>query len=61
MTLPTSHVKEFLESYELFDKERYTGDADDKVINHLCALGQVEKMYIPPVMDQKLGIFDNQV
>ena len=27
-----------------------------EVLNHLCAVGEVEKMYIPPVMDPKLGI-----
>lgn len=30
------------------------------VINHLCALGQVEKMYIPPVLDLSKGIIANQ-
>jgi sterol 24-C-methyltransferase len=31
------------------------------VINHLCAIGQVEKMYIPPAMDLSKGIIANQV
>jgi len=31
------------------------------VLNRLCALGNVEKMYIPPMMDQKRGVFDNQL
>ena len=31
------------------------------MLNHLCAVGEVEKMYIPPVMDSKLGIFQNQM
>lgn len=31
------------------------------VLNHLCALGQVEKMYIPPIMDMSKGIMANQV
>lgn len=30
------------------------------VINHLCAIGQVEKMYIPPTMDLSKGIIANQ-
>lgn len=30
------------------------------VLNHLCAIGQVEKMYIPPVMDLSKGIIQNQ-
>lgn len=31
-----------------------------RVINHLCAIGDVEKMYIPPVMDPTKGIIANQ-
>lgn len=30
------------------------------VLNHLCAIGQVEKMYIPPIMDLSKGIIANQ-
>jgi hypothetical protein len=30
------------------------------VMNHLCSLGEVEKMYIPPAMDLSLGIIENQ-
>jgi len=68
MTLPQGHVEDFLGSYALFDKDTYTGEADAKlikdyykVLNHLCAIGEVEKMYIPPAMDLKLGIFANQM
>lgn len=31
------------------------------VWNHLCAIGQVEKMYIPPAMDLGVSIIKNQV
>ncbi|OHE92551.1 methyltransferase domain-containing protein [Colletotrichum orchidophilum] len=31
------------------------------VLNHLCALGDVEKMYIPPFMDKKASVLDNQM
>ncbi|KAM0720325.1 hypothetical protein Q7P37_004461 [Cladosporium fusiforme] len=31
------------------------------VLNHLCALGQVEKMYIPPLMEPKVSVLDNQL
>merc|ERR1712060_722872 len=59
----------FLKSYELFDQERVKGVDEEaqhivnyyKVVNHLCAVGEVEKMYIPPVMDLKQGIFANQM
>lgn len=30
------------------------------VLNHLCALGQVEKMYIPPAIDLSKSIIGNQ-
>lgn len=31
------------------------------VMNHLCALGSVEKMYIPPLMDKHVSVLDNQL
>ncbi|MFA6302107.1 MAG: methyltransferase domain-containing protein [Legionella sp.] len=31
------------------------------VINHLCAIGEVEKMYIPPTMDLSVNIIKNQI
>lgn len=31
------------------------------VLNHLCALGQVEKMYIPPAIDLSKNLIENQV
>ena len=68
-TLPEQHVSDFLESYRLFDQEQVTGknrEAENtvayyQVLNHLCAVGEVEKMYIPPVMDPSRSIFQNQV
>jgi sterol 24-C-methyltransferase len=69
LTLPQHDVDAFLKSYELFDQEEVSSDAGYekniigyyKVINHLCAVGDVEKMYIPPAMDLNLGIFENQM
>jgi len=31
------------------------------ILNHLCALGAVEKMYIPPVRDLSVSVRDNQL
>ncbi|KAM7205535.1 S-adenosyl-L-methionine-dependent methyltransferase [Naviculisporaceae sp. PSN 640] len=31
------------------------------VMNHLCALGDVEKMYIPPFMNKKATVLENQL
>merc|ERR1712137_730518 len=54
--------------YQLFEKESVSAEEDAQlivnyyqVVNHLCAVGDVEKMYIPPVMDSKQGIFANQM
>ncbi len=32
-----------------------------EVINHLCAIGEVEKMYIPPALDLSQNIISNQM
>lgn len=31
------------------------------VLNHLCAIGEVEKMYIPPALDLSKNLIDNQI
>ncbi|MDR3502508.1 MAG: methyltransferase domain-containing protein [Legionella sp.] len=65
--LPQEQVDAFLRSYESFNKEMSDENEEQSianyysVLNHLCALGEVEKMYIPPVMDLAKGIFDNQM
>jgi sterol 24-C-methyltransferase len=69
LTLPQRDIDDFLGSYEIFDQEVITSNPADeknivsyyKVVNHLCAVGEVEKMYIPPAMDLNLGIFENQL
>lgn len=46
------------------DYHRRVGDclrAYYGVLNHLCALGAVEKMYIPPFMSKKASVLDNQL
>lgn len=67
-TLPKEKVETFLKSYEIFELEKIRGEADAskivnyyEVLNHLCACGEVEKMYIPAVIDLKYGVFKNQV
>jgi sterol 24-C-methyltransferase len=32
-----------------------------RVLNHVCAVGQIEKMYIPPAMDLSRNIMANQI
>ncbi len=65
--LPQKQIDLFLQSYALFDKEKID-ISDEKniiayysVLNHLCAIGEVEKMYIPAVMDASKGIYENQM
>ncbi|KAK3672495.1 hypothetical protein LTR78_007545 [Recurvomyces mirabilis] len=31
------------------------------VLNHLCAIGELEKMYVPPIMNPEFGIMGNQL
>ena len=67
--LPHTTIDRFLKSYELFEHEAVADDTDYEdhtisyysVLNHLCAIGEVEKMYIPPLMDENVGVFDNQL
>lgn len=60
-------VDRFLKSYQLFGNDSVSQGTEElivdyyNVLNHLCALGEVEKMYIPPVIDPNLGVFDNQI
>lgn len=67
-TIDQKSVDAFLASYKLFDGD-WTNDNGKnenhiidyyRVINHLCALGNVEKMYIPPLRDPKVGLCANQ-
>jgi len=65
--LPQEKIDNFLQSYTIFDKEAIESDDENiivhyySVLNLLCALGDVEKMYIPAVIDVSKGIIDNQV
>lgn len=65
--LPQEKIDAFLNSYESFSKDA-SEEGEEKrvadyyaVLNHLCALGDVEKMYIPPVIDATKGVFENQI
>lgn len=66
-TLPPATIEKFLESYTIFDKEHMDSSSMEHianyyaVLNHLCAVGEVEKMYIPPMMNENAGILDNQL
>ncbi|MEZ4410105.1 MAG: methyltransferase domain-containing protein [Polyangiales bacterium] len=68
-TLPQRDIDAFMNSYVRFDgdwskdngkREAHIVDYY-RVLNHLCALGNVEKMYIPPLIDRRAGVLGNQV
>lgn len=71
-SIPEADYVDFLDSFRVFNRDTlgfYENATDDftmvrkyyKVLNRLCTLGNVEKMYIPPIMDPKLGVFENQM
>jgi sterol 24-C-methyltransferase len=56
-SMDTVMTKDAIETPE---DERRVG-AWYKVVNYFCDLGNLEKMYIPPLVDPALGLEDNQV
>lgn len=67
--LTEDEVDAFLRAYVLFERDWTTYDDGKReeylvdyyrVINQLCALGNVEKMYMPPMMDPELGLRGQQ-
>jgi hypothetical protein len=69
--LPPSAVAAFLDSFELFGETAasYSGSPTDVarllgyygVLNHICAVGDFEKMYLPPRLDPSKGVYANQL
>ena len=68
-TLKPREIDAFMDSYLLFDGDwsNENGKREEQiadyynVLNHLCSLGTVEKMYFPPRIDPSLGVLANQV
>jgi sterol 24-C-methyltransferase len=71
-SIPEEDYNDFLDSFKVFSKDTlsfYDNPTDDfmqvrsyyKVLNRLCTLGNVEKMYIPPIIDPRVGVFENQM
>jgi sterol 24-C-methyltransferase len=68
--MPPETVQSFLSAYDVFDKDWDEQKYDDRVkkslvdyytvVSHLCSIAQVEKMYIPPVLDPSRKFRDNQ-
>jgi len=65
-SMPHEKIQSFMASYSLFDEEVVTKENEDKIsdyygiLNILCSIGDVEKMYIPPVIESSVGISRNQ-
>mmetsp|Transcript_52337 Transcript_52337/g.152135 ORF Transcript_52337/g.152135 Transcript_52337/m.152135 type:complete len:394 (+) Transcript_52337:44-1225(+) len=66
--MPQEDVDAYFRSHEVMGQEKITNREDEnsvidwyRVLNHFCALGAVEKMYIPPVIDPDVGTLENQV
>jgi sterol 24-C-methyltransferase len=66
-SIKKEELNSFLASYQLFNKDQVLDETDHKsimdyytVLNSLCALGNVEKMYIPPIINSNLGVKENQ-
>jgi sterol 24-C-methyltransferase len=67
-TLEQREFDAFMDSYRLFDGDwnHPNGKREEQlidyynVLNHLCSLGNIEKMYFPPQMDASVGVIANQ-
>lgn len=67
-TLSEKDLDAYMSSYVLFDGDWSNDNGKNesqiadyyRVINHLCALGNVEKMYIPPLRDPNVSLIRNQ-
>jgi len=64
--MPPEKVQSFLASYSLFDQDSVDQENEHKIadyygiLNYLCSIGDVEKMYMPPNMSSSDGIGRNQ-
>merc|ERR1719183_609548 len=65
-SIPTAELDEFIAAFAIFERTENDFYVDRKsdeeqvrkyyrVLNRLCSLGSVEKMYIPPIIDPKVG------
>ena len=67
-TLEQREIDAFMDAYRLFDGDwsNKNGKREEQIIdyynvlNHLCSLGTVEKMYFPPQIDASTGVVGNQ-
>lgn len=66
--IPEERIKNFLQAYDMFEMDQFTGTPEQmkyvkdyyETLNHLCAIGNYEKMYLPPVLDPTKDTYSNQ-
>jgi sterol 24-C-methyltransferase len=64
-TLPPSAVESFFDSYGMYDQDAITDNGQQiagwyGVLNQFLTLGEIERMYIPPILDNSLSLSKNQ-
>lgn len=65
---PVPKLERYLKSYAMFEKDQFVGEPEEmelvkdyySVLNHLCAIGNFEKMYLPPYLDATKDVYENQ-
>jgi sterol 24-C-methyltransferase len=66
--MPEDKLRAFILSYRMFEMDQFVGDESEEtlltdyysVLNHLCAIGNFEKMYLPPYLDANRDVYENQ-
>jgi len=66
--MPTVKLERFILSFAMFEKDQFVGEPGEidlltdyySVLNHLCAIGNFEKMYLPPMYDENADVYTNQ-
>merc|ERR1719277_1489203 len=67
-SIPQQRIENFLNAYEMFEMDTFSGTPEQmkyvkdyyETLNHLCAIGNYEKMYLPPLLDPDLDTYSNQ-
>lgn len=66
--IPQERIENFLKAYEMFELQAMTDSPEHmqyvkdyyETLNHLCTIGNYEKMYLPPLLDITKDTYSNQ-
>jgi len=66
--IPAERINNFLNAYSMFEMDSFTGTPNQmqlvkdyyETLNHLCTIGNYEKMYLPPLLDETKDTYSNQ-